>query len=307
MGAYTKEHFVAQSYLLHFICSDKKCCVYDKVTKKMFYASTYDICSKRNMYDLSFNGLDIEPPIGFDPKMNEKLLGIIDGFYPNILEFISSNDSRIDFSTNFSIRFEIYRFLAVQLFRTPKGKEILLSVLKGKYSTIPEQLENALFTKELINTISVEKPPIVMEFLIQEYGHICVGINISDKPLITSDLPIVGIGDSTSSYLFLPITPKKCLFFKPTIIIEKQDDIVLQEFLSGKIDISMVEIPKVAYERQKQLFREKNPLTTELSEKEVLLYNSYSYANCQRQIISSSEIIENETFIEIDFNSISNK
>lgn len=97
------------------------------------------------------------------------------------------------------------------------------------------------------------------------------------------------------------------MFFKPVINIEKQDDLVLQEFLSGKIDISSSEIPRVAYARQKQLFTENNPLTAELSEKEVLLYNSYSYANCQRQIISSSEIIENETFIEINFDSFSAK
>lgn len=303
IGEYTKQHFVPQSYLTPFICRDEKCCVYDKITKKMFYSSTYDICSKRNMYDLSFDGLEIKPPVEVDPKLNEKLLGIIDGFYPNILEFISSNDIGIDFSTNFAIRFEIYRFLAVQLFRTPKGKEILPSALKTKYSTVPKQLENYLFTQELINTISATKnTPIVLEFLMQEYGHICLGINNSDKPIITSDSPVVGIGNDKKSYLFLPITPQKCLFFKPVIIVEKQDDIVLQELLSGKIDISIVEVPKVAYERHKQLFREKNPLITQLSEKEVLLYNSYSYANCQRQVISSSEIIENHTFIEINFN-----
>ena len=96
IGEYTKQHFVPQSYLTPFICRDEKCCVYDKITKKMFYSSTYDICSKRNMYDLSFDGLEIKPPVEVDPKLNEKLLGIIDGFYPNILEFISSNDIGID-------------------------------------------------------------------------------------------------------------------------------------------------------------------------------------------------------------------
>jgi hypothetical protein len=123
MGEYVRQHIVPQSYLKSFTASNGKCFVYDKTTDKYFSAAPKDIMNVRNFYDF-LDSLP-KPDTGHevDPKFIEKILGLVDSFYVNIRDALSENTEGVVPTKNVGIWFEIYRFIAIQMIRTPSGRE----------------------------------------------------------------------------------------------------------------------------------------------------------------------------------------
>ena len=131
MGEYIRQHTVPQIYLKSFTAPNGKCFVYDKTTDKHFTAAPKDIMNIRNFYDF-LDSLP-KPDTGHevDPKFIEKILGKVDDFYVNIRNAISENTGGIVPAKNVGIWFEIYRFIAIQMMRTPSGREMLLKTYDG--------------------------------------------------------------------------------------------------------------------------------------------------------------------------------
>lgn len=302
MGEYIRQHTVPQIYLKSFTAPNGKCFVYDKTTDKHFTAAPKDIMNIRNFYDF-LDSLP-KPDTGHevDPKFIEKILGKVDDFYVNIRNAISENTGGIVPAKNVGIWFEIYRFIAIQMMRTPSGREMLLKTYDGIVKNeIPEEFKNVLLAKEIINTINCEnETPVFLEYLLQEFGHICIGINTTSLPLISSDIPVILIRDKKNKdFIYFPVTPHRCVFLYPKIKVESQQHNVIDDILNKKYEIhSVADIAQEAYRRETELYRKNNPLIKNLSADEILKLNTACYILSSRQVISSEEIVKGTTFIK---------
>ena len=302
MGEYVRQHTVPQIYLRSFTASNGKCFVYDKINDKHFTAAPKDIMHKHNFYDF-LDSLP-KPDTGHepDPKFIEKILGSIDGFYSKIKSVISVNTEGFTPEGNIDLWFKIYKFIAIQMIRTPRGREMLLKTYDGIIKKdIPEEYKNVLLAKELINTIKCDnETPVILEFLLQEFGHICIGINETGSPLISSDTPTMLIKDEKyKDYIYFPVTPNRCLLLYPKTKIELQYQNVFDDIQNKKIKInSIADIAQELYRREKELYRKNNPLVKNLSSTDVLKLNTVCYILSSRQIISSEPIVESTTFIK---------
>lgn len=303
MGEYVRQHIVPQSYLKSFTASNGKCFVYDKTTDKYFSAAPKDIMNVRNFYDF-LDSLP-KPDTGHevDPKFIEKILGLVDSFYVNIRDALSENTEGVVPTKNVGIWFEIYRFIAIQMIRTPSGRERLLKTYDGIIKKeIPEELKNVLLAKELINTITCEnETPVFLEYLLQEFGHICIGINTTSLPLISSDIPVILIRDKRNKdYIYFPVTPHRCVFLYPRIKVESQQHNVIDDILTQKFEIhSIADIAQEAYRRETELYRQNNPLIKNITADDILMLNTSCYKLSSRQVISSEQIVKGTTFIEL--------
>ena len=302
MGEYIRQHTVPQIYLKSFTAPNGKCFVYDKTTDKFFPAAPKDIMNIRNFYD--FMDCLPKPETGHevDPKFIEKILGKVDAFYANIRDALSDNTEGVVPAKNVGIWFEIYRFIAIQTIRTPSGRERLLNTYDGIIKKeISEEFKNVLLAKEIINTINCEnETPVFLEYLLQEFGHICIGINSTPFPLISSDVPVILIKDKKNKdFIYFPVTPHRCVFLYPRVKVESQQHNVIEDILTKKFEIhSVADIAQEAYRRETELYREQNPLTKNLTADDIIKLNTACYILASRQVISSEEIVKGTTFIE---------
>jgi hypothetical protein len=167
---------------------------------------------------------------------------------------------------------------------------------------IPEELKNVLLAKELINTITCEnETPVFLEYLLQEFGHICIGINTTSLPLISSDIPVILIRDKRNKdYIYFPVTPHRCVFLYPRIKVESQQHNVIDDILTQKFEIhSIADIAQEAYRRETELYRQNNPLIKNITADDILMLNTSCYKLSSRQVISSEQIVKGTTFIEL--------
>ena len=185
----TNEHYVPRTYLKSFANKKQQCFVYDKQNKKHFIANIEGILTERYLYDF-----DIELLEGYsevDEQAVEKILGItIDNYWRNIVANIENNFE--SFSLKYSWHFlDVYRCAAVQLMRTPTGKKALMNIYDEVYGKKHDgSFENIVLAKEIFNVLNENMKSILLEIMLNEYGHITIGINNTEIPFITSDNPV---------------------------------------------------------------------------------------------------------------------
>lgn len=67
----------------------------------------------------------------------------------------------------------------------------LLNIYNEVYGkSTNERFENIVFAKELFNILDDNMKSVLLEMLLNEYGHITVGINDTKIPFVTSDNPL---------------------------------------------------------------------------------------------------------------------
>lgn len=189
---------------------------------------------------------------------------------------------------------DVYRCVSIQLLRTPAGKEIVRRAYSAAYDRSFDNYENILLTKEILNILSESSDSPVLETLIQEFGHVCVGINCSSTPFLTNDKPVFTVPDylnlGRKNMLYYPITPTRCLLMMKRHRASDQLGCVLNDIQKGQFALNSIsDITKEAYNREVKINRMVNPLTCELSDSIVHELNLLCFENANRFVVSSTE------------------
>ena len=287
------EHYVPKAYLRSFMNDVKKCHIYDKANKKYFLTGIDNILAERYMYDFPKEIL-----MGFsnvDPQTVEKFLAnTMDGYWRNIVDNIEQNFQW--FSLKYSYHFlDVYRCITMQLLRTPNGKKMLADIYGEVYQKeIKSDFENVFLARELINIIDDNLNSFLLEILLEEFGHVSIGVNDTCYPFVTSDNPVVtmaNIWNKDERMIFYPVTPHRCLLLPKRKKVENQLGIVLNEVAMGKYCITeLYEINQEAYRREKAMLKELNPESIVISEVDAFVLNSCSYLNANKYIVSNVDI-----------------
>ena len=297
------EHYVPRAYLDAFANAKKQCNVFDKINGKFFLTNIQNILSERYLYDFEKELIKAFP--GVDEQAVEKILGTIDGYWKNIVQNIEDNYQW--FSLKYSWNFlAVYRCAAVQMIRTPKGKKNLLNIYNQVYEkSADERFENIILAKELSNILDDNRKSVLLEILLNEYGHITIGINDTKIPFVTSDnplftMPYIWDEKKEEMMLFYPVTPTRCLIFHKRNYADSQsNDEVLKEVITGKFVINdLSDIRQESYKREKEILKKLNPETRSLQMKEVLVLNTYCVGQAEQYIISKSNFQENGLWMD---------
>lgn len=297
------EHYVPRAYLKSFANEKQQCYVYDKQNKKPFPSNIKGILSERYFYD--FDAELVKDCIGIDVQALEKILAVtIDDYWNNIVANIDANFEW--FSLKYSWHFlDIYRCAAVQLMRTPSGKKMLLHMYNEVYGKEKdERFENIVLAKEVCNVLDENLKSVLLEIILNEYGHIAIGLNETSIPFITSDTPVFvmpNIWDKskTEMMMYYPITPQRCIFFLKRKKVENQLGNVFEDVNSGKFEIAdLADITQEAYRREKEMLKQLNPETIILREEDVLVFNTCCAETATRYVISFQNLEKEKLWIE---------
>lgn len=297
------EHYVPRAYLDAFANAKKQCNVFDKINGKFFVANVQKILSERYLYDFAKELIEVFPSV--DEQAVEKILGMtIDRYWKNIARNIENNYEW--FSLKYSWHFlDVYRCAAVQMIRTPKGKKNLLNIYNEVYGkSTDERFENIVFAKELFNILDDNMKSVLLEMLLNEYGHITVGINDTKIPFVTSDnplftMPYIWDEKKEERMLYYPVTPTRCLIFHKRNYVDSQLNEVLKEFSTGKFVINdLSDIMQEAYKREKEILRKLNPETRSLQIEDVLVLNTCCVGQAEQYIISNFNSQENRLWMD---------
>lgn len=289
------EHYVPRSYLKSFANEKQQCFVYDKQNKRHFISNINGVLAERYLYDFDMGLLENFSEV--EEQAVEKILGMtIDNYWCNIVANIENNFQW--FSLKYSWHFlDVYRCATVQLMRTPSGKKTLLSIYNEVYrKERDEKFENIVLAKEILNVLDENMKSILLEIILNEYGHITIGINNTDIPFVTSDNPVFVLPNmwdksKTEMMMYYPITPKRCIFFQKRKYVGNQLGNVLADVKLGKFVIKeLSDIPQEAYRREKEKLKQLNPETIVLRKEDVLVLNSCCVEVATRYIISGRNI-----------------
>lgn len=286
------EHYVPRAYLKAFANQKKQCFVYDKLKEKSFSTNIQGILSQRYFYDFDKELLSEFPNV--DEQAIEKILGAtIDGYWRNIAENIDSNFQW--FSVKYSWHFlDVYRCVAIQMMRTPKGKKNLLGIYNEIYKKNQDpRYENVVLAKEIINVLDDNMNSVLLDMLLNEYGHITVGINETNVPFITSDTPVflmpyIWDDKKQEMMIYYPINPKRCLIFHKRNYVENMLNVVINDTMTGEFVIKdLSDIAQEAYIREKEQLSRVNPESRILKEEDVLVMNTCCIGLAEQYIISN--------------------
>lgn len=286
------EHYVPRAYLRAFSNNKEQCFVFDKTNNKVFQSNIQGILSQRYLYDF-----DRELLSGFqnvEEQAIEKILGeTIDGYWRNIVENIEQNYQW--FSIRYSWHFlDVYRCVAIQMMRTPKGKKNLLDIFNEVYKKQQDaRFENIVLAKEIFNVLDDNMDSVLLEILLNEYGHITVGINQTSIPFITSDTPVFQMpyiwdDKRNEMMIFYPITPTRCLIFHKRHYVKNMLNEVINETATGQFLIKdLADITQEAYRREKEHLARLNPESRILTEEDVLVMNTCCVGLAEQYVICS--------------------
>lgn len=295
------EHYVPQAYLKSFTNKNNQCFVYDKKNNNSFCSNIKNILAKRYLYDFDSELLKSFPKV--DQQAVEKILAnTIDGYWGNIVSNIEKNFEW--FSLKHSWNFlDVYRCTAVQLMRTPNGKETLLKIYNTVYEKEHDKkFENIVLAKEILDVLNENMRSALLEILLNEFGHLTIGINHTEIPFITSDTPVFVLpnkwDEGKTEMMYYPITPKRCIFFFKRKYPNNQLKFVLEDIKSGKFMVKdFSDIPQEAYRREQEILKKLNPESITLNPEEVLLYNSYCVEIATQYIISNQDMTERKFWV----------
>lgn len=216
---------------------------------------------------------------GPDAQSVEKILGkTVDGFWKNITENIEQNFGW--FSARYPYHFlDTYRCATIQLLRTPKGKEMLLNIYQAVYKRkIDENSENIIFAHELIKILGDNLQSVLLEWMLNQYGHISIGINETDVSIISSDNPVVllpSLWNKDDTIIYFPVTPKRCILFMERKYIESQRNNVIRDVLEKSfIASTLSDIAQEAFRREQAMIRKLNPETIMLKQEDIVILNT---------------------------------
>lgn len=281
------EHYIPQVYLKSF-CQNNKCYVYDKQNNHYYSTNCENIMAQRYLYDLSDELLEVCPNPNFDPQTLEKILADkVDSFWSEIVKYINTDCT--SFWTTYY--YDIYKNIAIQILRTPKGKN-LLSALYGqiynKNESILEQFSTVFLGYEIVKII--DQKSLLLDWLLETYNHISIGINETDCPFITSDNPVVCLPD----WVFLPVTPNRCIFLSKKKSCPDQFDIAVNECLKSTEAESLISLVKniinTKNKKEKELKEKLNPLSIQLTRKEIQSFNFICYNKAERFIVANTSM-----------------
>lgn len=287
------EHYVPRAYLRAFSNNKEQCFVFDKINNKIFPTNIQGILAQRYLYDF-----DKELLSGFqdvEEQEIEKILGeTTDSYWKNIVDNIEQNYQW--FSLKYPCHFlDVYRCVAIQMMRTPKGKKTLLDI----YNEVSKRkqdarFENIVLAKEIFKVLDDKKESVLLEILLNEYGHITVGINETSIPFITSDTPVFQMpyiwdDKRNEMMIFYPITPTRCLIFHKCNYVNNMLNDVINETVTGKFIIKdLSDITQEAYIREKEQLARLNPESRVLREEDVLVLNTCCVGLAERYVICNS-------------------
>ena len=297
------EHYVPKVYLRAFANDKKQCFVYDKLKDKTFSTNIQGILSQRYLYDFDKELLGGFPNV--DEQAVEKILGsTIDGYWKNIVENIDTNYQW--FSLKYSWYFlDVYRCVAIQMIRTPKGKKALLNIYNGVYKKEHDvRYENIVLAKEIFNVLDENMKSILVEMLLNEYGHITVGINETNIPFITSDtpafqMPYIWDDKKQEMMIYYPVTPKRCIILHKRNYVENKLNEVINETTTGEFAITdLSDITQEAYRREEEQLAIVNPESIKLNEEDVLIVNTCCIGLAERYVISNQDLEKQRFWID---------
>lgn len=297
------EHYVPKTYLRSFSDKNEHCQVFDKCNIKYFSSSVDNILAERYLYDFDMDLFGEN--INVDKQAVEKTLGrTVDDFWKNIVDNITDNYEW--FTLKYSYHYlDVYKCMAIQLIRTPRGKRILSDIYSELYKKESDvKFENILLAREIFNILDENLKSPLLEMLLNDYGHISIGINNTEIPFITSDNPVITVPDlweeqKHEMMMYYPITPNRCLFFHSRKKVDPQLNQVLEEVKKGKFIISnMYDIPQEVHRREKKINEELNPKTRQVTMDKVLILNTCMNKTATRFIVSNVSIRDNELWIK---------
>lgn len=294
-------HYVPKAYLQSFANKKQQCFVYDKQNNKQFCPNIKNILAERYFYDFDAELLENFPTV--DRQAVEKILAnTIDGYWGNIVSNIENNFEW--FSLKHSWNFlDVYRCATVQLMRTPGGKETLLKIYNTVYEKDNDKtFENIVFAKELLDVLNENMRSVLLELILNEFGHITIGINNTQIPFITCDTPIFVLpnkwDEEKTEMMYYPITPERCIFFFKRKYPSHQLKFVLEDVKSGKfVAKSFSDIPQEAYKREREMLKTLNPQSMDLKTEDVLLFNSCCAKIASRYIISNQDMLTRNLWV----------
>ena len=167
-----------------------------------------------------------------------------------------------------------------------------------------ERFENIILAKELFNILDDNMKSVLLEMLLNEYGHITIGINNTKIPFVTSDnpvfiMPYIWDEKKEEMMLYYPVTPTRCLIFHKRNYVDSQLNEVLKEVTTGKFVINdLSDITQEAYKREKEILRKLNPETRSLQMEDVLVLNTVCVGQAEQYIISNSDSQENRLWMD---------
>lgn len=303
------QHYVPQIYLESFT-DNAKCYVYNKNNGKHFPTTPRNILARRYLYDFDFlkykdvlaNKAEINIENFPSEQACEKILGEVEGFYKRIQNNIDSNYNWFE---NYFNRLIVYQLIAIQMVRTPQAKKILFDTYKNIKPDISEELENLFFLKEIIDTINCKKVPVVLEWFLQDFSNLRIGINTTKIPFITSDNPVIfipGRKEKGNYEVFYPITPNRCILLCPYKKVDRRKIRyeTRNDFSNGTLKlVNSYDIIQEAFRREENLLEKLNPSIEEIDkEKDVLIFNTMMYDVANEYIVSNVDITENKIYID---------
>lgn len=296
-------HYVPRTYLRSFAYKGDTCYVYDKTQPKYYQANVDNIMGERYFYDIPEEIVKLFKQNGFkqdiDIQLLEKMLGsTVDSYWGNIVKNIDQNYDEW-FSLNRSWQFlDAYRCIAIQILRTPNGKATIIKAYRDIYNkNIDDKAMNVLVAGEIGEVLKATPDSFLLNFLLNDFGHICVGVNETDIPFITGDNPVLYLGkygEDKEDIIYYPITPTRCIFLRKRKQVEAQLQTVLQEFLSGtfRIKEDLSEINTEEYRREKALRLKRNPTSEVIDADKVFKLNSSIYLASTRFVVSNKNLQE---------------
>ena len=295
------EHFVPQAYLKSFANIKQQCFVYDKLNNSQFCSNIKNILTQRYLYDFDTELLKMFP--GVDQQAVEKILAnTIDGYWGNIVSNINNNFEWFSLKRPWNY-LDVYRCAAIQLMRTPRGKETLLKIYNTVYKkTYDVRFENVFLAKEILNVLNENMKSDLLEIILDKFGHISIGINNTEIPFITCDNPAFVLPNKwdagKTEMMYYPVTPGRCIFFFKRNYLSHQLNEVFEDVKSGKFVIKeLSDITQEAYKCEQEILKELNPQSIVLKMEDILFLNTCCAKTASQYIISNQDMINQKLWL----------
>lgn len=225
----TKGHYVSQIYLKSFANDKSQCHVYDKKENKYFMTNVTNIMGERYFYDISdtiVNECKYLIKGKIEKQILEKILAsTVDGYWKKIVDNIESNYEW--FSIKYLCNYlNVYKCIAIQLLRTPRGRTLTAELYRRIYGKeVKKEFENIFLAKEISEVLKEVSDSFVMDYLLNNFRHICVGINNMNVPFITADNPVITLEnfeEEGKDIFYYPVTPDRCIFLLKRTVVGSQ-------------------------------------------------------------------------------------
>jgi len=230
-----QQHYVPQSYLKRFSTDEHSVFVFDKFTQKVFRTNIANVASERYFYDFY---VDTAHELNIDVQLAENALGgDIEAAYSNIIDSIlqklrKNARKRVLRSHH---KTSVSYFIALQAIRTKEHRSTQTQLIeKGMEAVLAKTSEHRRDEYQvwvdaeyvsLLQSLSMFGPTVQAVANALRKHIWLVGVNQAERPLYTSDHPVVRRAHKKDPYqirsyaglasegieIALPMTPKYIL------------------------------------------------------------------------------------------------